>query len=151
MSVSVEGGSGQDVDLNLAPIIDCFTVLITYLLVTASFISLAAVEVGVSASGTGGPPPAPSADIPPMSMTLEAKADGSFSFKVRGGKLQKEQTFAARQRSLDGLAATLSEIIARWPELKELNIVAEPYVLHGALVKAINEVQKQSIKVYLAS
>ena len=36
-----------DFELNLASIIDCFTVLITYLLVSASFISLGILDVSV--------------------------------------------------------------------------------------------------------
>jgi biopolymer transport protein ExbD len=34
------GGNGQEVELNITPIIDCFTVLITFLLASASFLSL---------------------------------------------------------------------------------------------------------------
>ena len=77
MSASVGEGSGQDVDLNLAPIIDCFTVLITYLLVTASFLTLSSVDVSVSATGTGAPPQA-STGPPPMSMSIELKAGSSL-------------------------------------------------------------------------
>src|SRR5882672_8122358 len=92
--VDNSGGSNQEVELNLAPIIDCFTVLITYLLVTASFLSLAALDVGVSATGTGTPPP-PAADNtpPPMVMSLEALANGDIKINVRGGVSGKEYPY----------------------------------------------------------
>lgn len=43
------GGSSQDFELNLAPIIDCFTVLITFLLATASFLSIGFLEARAAA------------------------------------------------------------------------------------------------------
>ena len=49
--MSAGGGGGEgDVELNLAPIVDCFTVLIAYLLVSMSFISLSIFEAGVAAT-----------------------------------------------------------------------------------------------------
>lgn len=86
-----------------------------------------------------------------MSMSLEIRADGTFAFKVRGGKLQKEETFAVRGPGFEPIGQRAAEILARWPELKELNVSAEPTVKHGDVVKAINELQKQTLKVYLAS
>ena len=51
MMVSGSGGKkDSDFELNLASIIDCFTVLITYLLVTASFITLGILDVTVTSS-----------------------------------------------------------------------------------------------------
>lgn len=47
------GGSSQDFELNLAPIIDCFTVLITFLLATASFLSIGFLEAGAAAQRAG--------------------------------------------------------------------------------------------------
>ena len=45
MSANLGNSSGQDVDLNITPIIDCFTVLITFLLASASFLSIGFFEV----------------------------------------------------------------------------------------------------------
>src|SRR5690349_6182731 len=89
MSASIEGGSNQDVELNLAPIIDCFTVLITYLLITASFINLAAMDVGVSATGSASPtdqPPGP----PPMVMTLLLAESNLMTLTISGGTLKAD-------------------------------------------------------------
>src|SRR3954470_1256357 len=93
MSASVEGGSGQDVELNLAPIIDCFTVLITYLLITASFINLAAMDVGVSATGAAAPLDQPRGP-PPMFMTLLMAEGGKMTLTISGGTLQTDVVVA---------------------------------------------------------
>ena len=41
----------KDFDLNLAPIIDCMTVLITFMLASASFLSIGILDAGVAAAG----------------------------------------------------------------------------------------------------
>ena len=71
MSAGSGGNSNQDFDLNLAPIIDCFTVLITYLLVSASFISLNSLDVGIAATGDTAAAANPS--TPPLALTAELK------------------------------------------------------------------------------
>lgn len=149
------GESGQDVELNLAPIIDCFTVLITYLLVTASFISLAALDVGVSATGTSSAPaPVPSGP-PPMVMTLEMQSNGFIEIKVKGGESASEYVFhvppnAAGERNEDELLAKLNEVQTRWPELKEASVSAEPAVIYKDMVKVIRKIQETMPKVYIS-
>jgi len=45
MSANFGSSNSQDVDINITPIIDCFTVLITFLLASASFLSIGCFEV----------------------------------------------------------------------------------------------------------
>jgi len=45
------GGQNQDFDINLAPIIDCFTVLITFLLASASFLAIGIFDTSVAVPG----------------------------------------------------------------------------------------------------
>src|ERR1051325_9357420 len=109
--------SGQDVDLNLAPIIDCFTVLITYLLVSASFISLSIFDVGISASGEAAPGQAP--PVPPLSVILQLKVSKGIDLKVSGGPQNVNLTFpigANRQSAwdTDTLALKLQEVQRKW-------------------------------------
>jgi len=156
MSASVGGDSNQDVELNLAPIIDCFTVLITYLLVTASFITLAALDVGVSATGTGAPAPA-DAGPPPMVMTMELKTDGSIAIQIRGGVDNKQITMTlpagpgASGWSTSELESKLLEIQKTWPTLNEVSVSAEPTVLYKSVISVIHEIQNVMPKVYISS
>ncbi len=148
------GESNQDVELNLAPIIDCFTVLITYLLVTASFLSLAALDVGVSATGTAAPPPDNFAP-PPMVLSLELQANGDIKMNVRGGESGKEYPFVVAalqgQRDEQSLLARLNEIRQRWPTINEASVSAEPNVLYKDVVKAIRKIQEAMPKVLISS
>lgn len=153
MSAGGGGGDG-DVELNLAPIIDCFTVLITYLLVTASFISLAAVDVGVSATGTAAPPTEENPAPPPMVMTLELATTGDVEIAVRGGVANKEYKFRVPakggQRDDEGLIARLEDVKSRWPSLKEASVSAEPTVVYKDVVRVIRKIQEAMPKVFIA-
>ena len=152
---SVGSESGQDVELNLAPIIDCFTVLITYLLVTASFLSLTALDVGVSATGKGTPPP-PDGSPPPMVMSMVALANGDVTINVRGGVTGKEYPYTVRalgpgQRDEDQLLSKLTELKQQWPEITEVSVSADPAVLYKDVVKVIKKVQEAMPKVLISS
>ena len=87
MSAAIsDNNSNQDFEINLAPIIDCFTVLITYLLVSASFLSLAVFDVEVAINQptlkTENAPLTP----PPISLALLLRESHGFDLKVIGGK-----------------------------------------------------------------
>lgn len=146
--------NGQDVDLNLAPIIDCFTVLITYLLVTASFLSLTALDVGVSATGTAAPP-APTDAPPPMVLSLQAMANGDIKINVRGGVSGKEYPYQVASRSgardEDALLSRLNDIKKRWPDISEASVGAESAVIYKDLVKVIRKIQEAMPKVLISS
>lgn len=70
----------QDFELNLASIIDCFTVLIAYLLVSASFISLTAMEVDVAVPGFSSAP-SPEDQV---ELTMDLDAHRNILVKVTG-------------------------------------------------------------------
>lgn len=149
--VSAEN-SNQDVELNLAPIIDCFTVLITYLLVTASFLTLSSVDVGVSATGTA--PAVPDVGPPPMVMTLELKANNEMAIQIRGGNLTKQFDLNVASNSgtwnMGDLDAKLQQVQAKWPALNEVSVSADPTVVYKDIVTVIHEIQKIMPKVYIS-
>jgi biopolymer transport protein ExbD len=157
MSVGIEG-SNQEVELNLAPIIDCFTVLITYLLVTASFLTLVAVDVGVSMSNPNpdskAPPPAPVKD-PPPTMTMTLAENGEIVLVVSGPKIKKDYSItitpqAPNQWNVQQLESSLKQINASWADLVDVSITSQPNVIFRDLVNLINEVEKIWPKVYIS-
>src|SRR4051794_631583 len=83
MNVGSSGGEGdQDFELNLASIIDCFTVLITYLLVSASFITLGILDVTVASNA-----PADEQPIPPeVSVTIALDPNRNLIVKTEGAE-----------------------------------------------------------------
>ncbi|MGZ3797137.1 MAG: ExbD/TolR family protein [Pseudobdellovibrionaceae bacterium] len=153
--VENSGGDSQEVELNLAPIIDCFTVLITYLLVTASFLTFAAVDVEVSATHPSKQEtPPPQNDKPPLTMTLDLDAENQIFLKVSGGDLKKE--YEVKLPPKDGkwdeesLEKNLLNITGRWAAIKELSVSAAPTVKYKELVNVINSTQKTLPKVFIS-
>ncbi len=148
-----DGASNQDVDLNLAPIIDCFTVLITYLLVTASFLTLSSVDVSVSATGTGAPPPE-STGPPPMTMAIELKAGGNLEIQIRGGAENKKLSYNVPGETggwnMALLTSRLQEIQGKWPAITEVSVTAEPAIIYKDIVSILHEIQNVMPKVYIS-
>ncbi len=154
--VDNSGGGSSEVELNLAPIIDCFTVLITYLLVTASFLTLTSLEVSVSANSDSKITPPPLVEKPPLVMTLDLNERNEILLKVSGGDLVKDYVVnlpaktATGPWDAEGLQKYLTLITERWSTLTELSVSASPTVQYKELVNIINAAQKTLPKVYIS-
>lgn len=153
MSASVGEGSNQDIDLNLAPIIDCFTVLITYLLVTASFLTLTSVDVSVSATGTAAAS-APSSEPPPMTMSIELKVGGEMEIQIRGGLENRKLSYLVPAETgawnMALLNSRLLQIQKKWPTLTDVNVTAEPTIIYKDIVSILHKIQSVMPKVYIS-
>lgn len=151
-SIETGNGKGQDFDLNLAPIIDCFTVLITYLLVTASFLTLTALDVGVSATGEA--KASPNDDPLPMFMTMEMKEGHEYSIKIAGGKLTQDVVVDVKATNegwnYTEMLGRLQQIQKKWPVLTDVSLSAEPTVQYKEIVNTINEIKKVIPKVFIS-
>jgi len=147
------GGSnddgGQDFELNLAPIIDCFTVLITYMLVSASFISLDILEVSVNAAN----PQTEQQQTPPemqVSLGLVIKAAHELDLVVTGkGTEHIAVASAANAVDLVRLRDQVKELQGRYPALQEISVRAEPGVQYREIVNVVEGLKKSMPKVYL--
>lgn len=83
------GGGDQDFELNLAPIIDCLVVLITFMLASATFLSIGILDAGISAGGATQSSTAP----PSVVVTLDLKKGYQMILRVEG----KENSTASFQ------------------------------------------------------
>jgi biopolymer transport protein ExbD len=149
---AIQSEGGQDFDLNLAPIIDCFTVLITYLLVSASFISLTALDVGVAAQGQADPSAAPI--TPPYNLMIELAPNHTVNFKLTGGPRNVDLTLpvpaTGGQWNLEKVARQAQSLISTYPDLKEGTLSADPSILYKDVVHIVELLKKTFGKVYLA-
>ena len=152
-AVSSEGG--QDFDLNLAPIIDCFTVLITYLLVSASFISLTALDVGVAAAGQAADQPAAQPKTPPFNMMIQLTAQKVINLKISGGPKNIDLTIpvlpaggAAWNRV--GLDAQVHRALRTFPGIQEATLMADSAVVYKDVVHVVEDLKKIIPKVFLS-
>src|SRR4051812_2839783 len=106
-------GGSQDFDLNLAPIIDCMTVLIAFMLASTAFLSIGILDAGVAAAGA-----TQSSNTPPaIQVAVELGKDQAITVKV-SGKVTSTTPIARAGSSyaLEELARNLASLKQRFPE-----------------------------------
>jgi biopolymer transport protein ExbD len=135
MQVDSGGGSGVelDFDLNLAPIIDCFTVLITFLLISASALSLQVIEASVASVEVSTEPAAPA---PGISVTVMTKIDGSYEVIVSGDE-NRSVPIPAASDALSRLEQSLVELQTKWKETKTITVSGEENVEYKDIVRVM--------------
>jgi biopolymer transport protein ExbD len=158
--MSAGGGGGEgDVELNIAPIVDCFTVLIAYMLVSMSFIQLSIFEAEVAASAppdvASAPPPPPASDKVPLSFTVELVDGNRVELKVSGGSpaVKENISVEALNGEVNGveLAKQVDALKKAHPDLVEASITASPAIRYRSIIKVIQAVKSVLPKVLMAS
>lgn len=138
-------GKGE-FELNLAPIIDCFTVLITYLLLSASFISLGILSITVAANEESGTVSKPPAAI----FTLELTQGHDFVLiSQRAGESAVSLRIPGLNRNWDysTLESQLQNLKDQVPSIDSLLVSADDSLVYEDLVKAINHAKKTFVNV----
>jgi biopolymer transport protein ExbD len=139
-SIGSGGGSNsQEFELNLASIIDCFTVLITFMLATASFLSIGVLDAGVAAAGAASSSTAP----PPIQISVELSQNQQIEVKV-SGKAQRSTRIPALadQADLATLGKTLAELKTQWPDVNAATLTAETTVEYERVIKTMDSMRK---------
>ena len=137
--ISPGGSGGQDFELNLASIIDCFTVLIAFMLASASFLSIGILDAGVAAAGAQAAPGTPS----PVNITVELGEAGKLSLKLTG-KANSTQVIAAQAGKADyaSLTRSLASVHGKYADVNALTLTADNSVQYKDVVKAMEEIRK---------
>lgn len=128
------GGSShdsQEVELNITSIIDCFTVLITFMLASASFLSIGYFETSTSVGAEGKEAP------PLIEITVKLKSDSSYVLKV-AGKISREQTMQQ-----DALLSELKALKASWPTVTTVALTADEDVRYKMVIESMDKIRKQ--------
>ena len=121
------GSSGsQEVDLNITPIIDCFTVLITFMLASASFLSIGFLEAATP--GNNADPAATEPDteayikIQPNHLAT-LKMNYSLSFDL--GNKEGLEKFDAEFKKLNDSNAKVNQVLLTAEDDVEYASIAE--------------------------
>ena len=134
------GSANQDFELNLASIIDCFTVLIAFMLATASFLSIGILDAGVAAAGAQA---STSTEPPPVTVTVELKKDRTILVELTG-KEQRKETVPQGKDGYDteALAAQLQAIKSRWPATQAATLQAENDIEYREVIRVMETTRK---------
>jgi len=135
MKISGKHECEQDFELNIAPIIDCFVVLIAYLLISASFISLSSmdVQVAVPAVGATSEPQEPGVEV-----TLDLDQHRNVTVKLSG---TQRETFVVPAKDDDwdfaALRSKLEGVRGRFPATTSAILTAEKEIEYSQIVRMV--------------
>ena len=139
---SIGGGHGagsQEFELNLASIIDCFTVLIAFMLVSSAFVSIGILDAGIAAAGQT----AASTTPPAVTISVELGKDQGFEIKVTGkATLNAKVAKGAAGWDFAGLGKQLEGMKGKWPDVQALTVVAQNQIEYKEVVKTIETARK---------
>lgn len=129
----------QDFELNIASIIDCFTVLIAFMLVSASFLSIGIFDAGVAATGN-----TPAAGTPPsVLVTVELLKDNVIVVKTTG-KETLIQTLEPMGNlyNYGALERSLSALHTKWQDFNAVTLMASENVEYRDVIKGMEGIRK---------
>lgn len=131
----IDGGSnGQDVELNLAPILDAFTVLITFMLASASFLVVGILDAGVAAPGKEA---AQDQKPPSITVTAQLRANQTIAINVKG-KLQKNIEVTTLEQLID----QLKTLKGQYSDFEAITLTADNTVSYMQLTQAMDKIRK---------
>ena len=143
MSASVgaeSGGKSQDFDLNLAPIIDCFTVLIAFMLASASYLAIGVFESAVANNAA-----APNTNQPPASIRIDVDLtmEKEIVLKVDGKlKLQKKIPAVNGAYDLGSLVTEITSLRGKFSDAKNMVLSAADDVEYNEIIAAMETLKK---------
>jgi biopolymer transport protein ExbD len=132
----------QDFELNIASIIDCFVVLIAYLLVSASFISLASMDVAVAVPVVGSQ--SQSTDEPELEVTVDLDARRNLVVKVVGREPQSWVIPGKGEAyDVEALRERLASMKTKWPSVESALLSADRDVRYREIVQVVEAVRER--------
>lgn len=139
MNVGESGGRSQDIDLNLAPIIDCFTVLITFMLASASFLAIGIFESGVAAPGA----PVPGTNPPAISVEVQLDAKKGIDLKVTGkAKLERHLASKGDGYDYEAMLGEISSLKRQYPDTQMVTLSAADDVEYKQVILTMEALKK---------
>jgi biopolymer transport protein ExbD len=125
-------------ELLLVPMIDIFTVLVTFLLMTAVFSRITIMQIDLPSSAAGKP-----VEPPPFRLEVIIRKDG---FELSDGK-QAIGTIPKLNDAYDlsGLTARVLDVKREHPASEEVSVLSEPKVPYNELVQAMDAIRSTEV------
>lgn len=133
------GGSGKksvDFQLNLVPMIDLLSVLISFLLMSAVWTQIARIEVKQSPNLPSDEPP-PEQEEEKLSLSILIKSSG-YTVTKKGGQVIKEIERQGEAYDVKALAEVLKQMGVEHPENEEVTVTSEDSVPYQELITVMD-------------
>lgn len=130
----------QDFDLNLAPIIDCFTVLIAFVMISTAFASVGIIDAGIVA---GGQTPITAAEAE-VKLQVEMSPHGEIEMRLSGKESREISLAPLEEGRFDTarMGLVLGEIKAKWPSLEKTRLLAHNSIPYQEVISSIETIRK---------
>ena len=133
------GGAGRnsstEFHLNIIPILDCLTILVTYMLAAGVYISVAVLNVGVASGAKS----LDDSEPPPVAVEVKLRGNRSMLLQI-SGRVTKSIRIKTKNNKWDhqALAEELGGIKKRWPKVESLTLIAQKNVPYEDIVKTMD-------------
>jgi biopolymer transport protein ExbD len=134
------GSESQDFELNLASIIDCFTVLIAFMLASTAFLAIGIMDAGVAAAGSTSTNTTP----PAVNITVEIAKDHTLAIKVTGKVTETIPVAAAKDQAIDfnAMSTQLAALKTKWADVQAVTVLGENTVEYQDIVQTMDAARK---------
>lgn len=133
------GGRGKSLaaDLNLVPFIDLLSSLITFLLATAVWVQMSALDVEQAIRSPDQAPPEPDDKTPTPLLTVQIRSDGVAIFR---GDISKGKDFPLAGKDYDWSSVASEMKLDRelLPDEKQVTIFTEDGVHYEHMIRALD-------------
>ena len=136
------GSNNQEVDLNITPIIDCFTVLITFLLASASFLSIGFFETYTP--GTAGDP---SQAEPDTEVVIRVKQNHLAEFKIKGKRNETVSFNLSAPESMVSMDQKLEQLKSKEIKVSQVLLSADDKVDYKELSAVMGHINHSNLPV----
>ena len=138
----IRGATGEhagEFELNLAPVIDCLTVLIVYTMISASFLSLGTFATTVPSEGSS------AVSLVPIQVRVDMNPDRTLEMTMSGPEA-KTHKIEAKDQDWDFVSMnnTLMELKGKYPTFATVTLAADPQIQYREVVRGI-ERTKESV------
>ncbi|MEK6705689.1 MAG: biopolymer transporter ExbD [Bdellovibrionota bacterium] len=123
----------QDFELNMASIIDCFTVLIAFMLISASFVSIGILDAGVEAAGVE----STTTTTPQVHLMVTLRDNNTMTIAL-SGKERLSQQIQRNSGYYDELKQSVLNIKSRWKDLNTVTVSAEGGVPYNDIIRTMD-------------
>ncbi len=130
----------SDFHLNIVPIVDCLTILITFMLASGVYLSIGLLQVGVAAPGESVNPTQLSDST---SIDVHMKFDRSLVIKTNPKKSESVSIPPeARNWNLNKLQQTLQSVEQQLNKVGQVTLVAHKEISYEHIIEAMNVIKK---------
>jgi biopolymer transport protein ExbD len=142
MSANFGSSNSQDVDINITPIIDCFTVLITFLLASASFLSIGFFEVSTPGNAVDAAQTEPDTEL-----VVRVKGNQIAEFREKGKKNGTLRFDLSKPESVKTMEAELDALKSNDYKLTQILVSADDEVGFQSLSQVMGHLNRVNLPV----